>query len=124
MARCRLKISTRVWKTRWPIVDLVESLAKSGLQDVVVEEVEFAGKGVDVGIPLEPGLSSDGAHAVVDVILERLSGVLGGNAARFTGNFLATASATKADEAQIQESLARLSGKGLAVNLEPVGAGT
>ena len=121
MARYRLQISTRscCGRHRWPLVDIVEALANSGLQETVLEEVGFAGEGARLGLPLEAGIKGDRAHAVVDVIMDRLSHTLGGNAFCFTGNLMATASA-EAEEAQIREGMAAIKGKGMGVSLEPV----
>jgi hypothetical protein len=120
MARYKLQISTRscCGRHRWPLVDIVEALANSGLQDIVLEEVGFAGEGAKLGLPLDAGIKGDRAHAVVDVIMDRLSHILGGNAFCYTGNLMAIASA-EAEEAQMQAGMAAIKGKGLGVSLEP-----
>src|SRR5574340_1024340 len=93
MARYTLQISTRscCGRHRWPLVDMVEALAHSDLRQIVLEEVEFAGEQARLALPLEAGISGDRAHAVVDIIMDRLSQTLGGNALCFTGNLTGTA---------------------------------
>jgi len=120
MARYMVQIGTRscCGKHRWPLVDMVETLAISGFEYILLEEVAFAGERVGLTLPLETHLSGDRAQALVDVILHRLSQSLGSNALCFTGNMTVTASA-EADEIQAQESLTLIKGKGLSCCLEP-----
>ena len=121
MARHTVQIGTRscCGKHRWPLVDIVETLATSGFEYIVLEEVTFAGECAGLTLPLETSLSGDRAQALVDVILHRLSQSLGSNALCFTGNLMVTAS-VEADEARAQESLALIKGKGLSSHLEPI----
>jgi hypothetical protein len=121
MATYTLQISTRscCGRHRWSLVDIVETLAASGLEHIVLEEVAFAGESVSLAFPLEMGLRGDRAQAMVDIILHRLSQSLGGNAFCFSGNLTATAS-VEAEETRAQEVLARIKGKGLSARLEPI----
>jgi hypothetical protein len=117
-----IQISTRscCGRHRWPLVDIVETLASSSLEYIVLEEVAFAGERVGLTVPLEGGLRGDRAQALVDVILHRLSQALGGNAFCFTGNLTATAS-VETEETRAQEVLTFIKGKGLNAHLEPIG---
>ena len=119
MARYTVQISTRscCGKHRWPLVDIVETLATSGFEYIILEEVAFAGEYVSLTLPLETGLKGD--QAPVDVILNRLSQSLGSNALCFTGNLTVTAS-VEADETRVRESLTLVKGKGLGCHLEPI----
>ena len=121
MARYTVQIGTRscCGKHRWPLVDIVETLATSGLEYIVLEETAFAGECVDLTLPVETGLRGDRAHALVDVLLHRLSQSLGSNALCFTGNLTVTAS-VEADETRAQEALAFIKSKGLGCRLEPI----
>ena len=121
MARYMVQISTRscCGKHRWPLVDIVETLATSGFEYIILDEVTFAGTCVSLTLPLETGLSGDRAQALVDVILHRLSQSLGSNALCFTGNLTVTAS-VEADETHVRESLTFIKDKGLGCHLEPV----
>src|SRR5215472_7802838 len=106
MARYVVQIGTRscCGKHRWPLVDIVETLAASGFEQILLEEVAFAGECVGLTQRLEIGLRGDKAQALVDVIVHHLSQSLGGNALCFTGNLTVTAS-VEADESRAQESL-------------------
>ncbi len=117
MARYMMQISTRscCGRHRWPLVDIVETLAASGFEHIVLEEIAFAGERVSLALPLEAGLRGDRAQALVDIILHRLSQSLGGNAFCFTGNLTATAS-VETEETRVQEGLAFIKGKGLEVS--------
>src|SRR5258708_8316676 len=99
MARYTAQIGTRscCGKHRWPVVDTVETLATSGFEHIILEEVAFAGERVGLTLPLEIGLRGDRAQALVDVILHRLSQSLGSNALCFTANFPVTASVAPPD---------------------------
>ncbi|HKF35707.1 MAG TPA: hypothetical protein VKB35_02305 [Ktedonobacteraceae bacterium] len=121
MAMYTVQIGTRscCGKHRWPLVDIVETLAASGFEYILLEEVAFAGECAGLTLPLETGLSGDRAQALVDVILHRLSQSLGSNALCFTGNLTVTAS-VEASSARGQEGLALIEGKGLSAHLEPV----
>ena len=121
MARYTVHISTRscCGKHRWPLVDIVETLATSGFEYIVLEEAAFAGQCVGLTLPLETGLRGDRAQALVDVILDRLSQSLGSNALCFTGNLTVTAS-VEADETGAQEGFTLIKGKGLICCLEPI----
>ncbi len=121
MARYTVQIGTRscCGKHRWPLVDIVETLATSGFGHILLEEVAFAGERVGLTLPLERGLRGDRAQALVDVILHRLSQSLGSNALCFTGNLTVTAS-VEADETRPQEGLTLIKGKGLSSHLEPI----
>jgi hypothetical protein len=121
MARYTLQISTRscCGRHRWPLVDIVETLASSGFEHILLEEVAFAGECVRLALPLETGLSGDRAQVLVDVILHRLSQALGSNAFCFTGNLIAIASG-EAEEAGAQAGLASIANKGLSARLEPI----
>ena len=79
MARYTAQIGTRscCGKHRWPLVDIVETLATSGFEHIILEEVAFAGERVSLTLPLEAGLKGDRAQALVDIILDRLSQSLG-----------------------------------------------
>src|SRR5690242_16405337 len=114
MARYTVQISTRscCGKHRWPVVDIVETMATSGFEYIILEEVAFAGERASLTLPLETGLKGDQAQALVDVILHRLSQSLGSNALCFTGNLTVTAS-VEADETRVQESLTLIKGKSL-----------
>src|SRR6266516_7913547 len=81
MARYMMQISTRscCGKHRWPLVDIVENMAASDFDHIVLEEVAFAGESVSLILPLEPGLRGDRAQVLVDVILHRLSQARGSN---------------------------------------------
>ena len=121
MARYMMQISTRscCGKHRWPLVDIVENLAASDFDHIVLEEVAFAGESVSLILPLEPGLRGDRAQAFVDVILQGLSQALGSNVLCFTGNLTVTAS-VDAEENKVQEGLTLIKSKGLTPFLEPV----
>jgi hypothetical protein len=121
MARYTVQIGTRscCGKHRWPLVDIIETLATSGLEYIILEETTFAGECVSLTLPLETGLRGDRAQALVDVILRRLSQSMGSNALCFTGNLMVTAS-VEADETRARESLALIKGKGLSCRMEPV----
>jgi len=121
MARYTMQIGTRscCGKHRWPLVDIVESLAASGLESIILEEAGFAGTCVSLTLPLATDLSDDGAQALVDIILRRLSQSLGSNALCFTGNLTVTAS-VEADETRAQEGLTLIKGRGLSSYLEPI----
>jgi hypothetical protein len=116
-----VQINTRscCGRHRWPLLDIVETLAASGLEHIVLEEVAFAGERVSLTLPLEAGLRGDRAQALVDIILDRLSQALGGNAFCFTGNLTATAS-VEAEETRAQEGLTFIKGKSLNARLEPI----
>ena len=60
MARYMMQISTRscCGRHRWPLVDIVESLAASGLEHIVLEEIAFAGERVSLALPLEASSNS------------------------------------------------------------------
>ena len=121
MARYTVQIGTRscCGKHRWPLVDIVETLATSGFEYIVLEEVAFAGECVGLTLPLETGLRGDRAQAVVDIILHRLSQSLGSNALCFTGNLTVTIS-VEADKTRAQEGLTLFKSKGLSCGLEPI----
>jgi hypothetical protein len=121
MARYTMQIGTRscCGKHRWPLVDIVESLAASGLESIILEEAAFAGTCVSLTLPLATDLSDDGVQALVDIILRRLSQSLGSNALCFTGNLTVTAS-VEADETRVHEGLTLIKGKGLSSYLEPI----
>lgn len=121
MARYMMQISTRscCGRHRWPLVDIVENLATSGFEYIVLEEVAFAGESVSLTLPLETDLRGDRAQVLVDIILHSLSQVLGGNAFCFTGNLTVIAS-MEAEETQAQEGLALIKDKGLSALLEPI----
>ncbi len=121
MARYTVQIGTRscCGKHRWPLVDIVETLATSGFEYIVLEEAAFAGECVGLTLPLETGLRGDRAQALVDIILHRLSQSLGSNALCFTGNLTVTAS-VEADETRAQKGLSLIKGKGLSSHLEPI----
>ena len=121
MARYMMQVSTRscCGRHRWPLVDIVENLATSGFEHIVLEEVAFAGESVSLTLPLETDLRDDRAQALVDIILHRLSQALGSNALCFTGNLTVTAS-VKAEETRAQEDLAFIKSRGLSPHLEPV----
>jgi len=121
MARYMVQIGTRscCGKHRWPLVDIVETLATSGFEYIVLEEVAFAGECVGLILPLETGLRGDSAQALVDIILHRLSQSLGNNVLCFTGNLTVTAS-VEADETRVQEGLTVIKGKGLSCCLERI----
>src|SRR5215470_18881681 len=82
MARYTVQIGTRscCGKHRWPLVDIVETLATSGFEYIILKEVTFAGTCTSLTLPLETGLKGDQAQALVDIILHRLSQSLGSNA--------------------------------------------
>lgn len=121
MARYTLQIGTRscCGKHRWPLVDIVETIATSGFEYIVLEEVTFAGEHVSLTLPLEAGLRGDRAQALVDVILHCLSQSMGSNALCFTGNLTVTAS-VEADETRVREGLTCIKGKGFGCRLEPI----
>ena len=121
MARYTVQIGTRscCGKHRWPLVDVVETLATSGFEYIVLEEVAFAGECVGLTLPLDTGLRGDRAQTLVDIILHRLSQSLGSNALCFTGNLTVTAS-VEADETRAQEGLTIIKGKGLSCCLERI----
>ena len=121
MVRYMVQIGTRscCGKHRWPLVDIVETLATSGFEHIILEEVAFAGERVGLTLPLEIGLRGDRAQALVDVILHRLSQSLGSNALCFTGNLTVTA-LVEADEIRAQEGLTLIKGRGLSSYLEPI----
>ncbi len=121
MSRYMVQVGTRscCGKHRWPLVDIVESLATSGFEYIVLEKAAFAGECVGLTLPLERGLSGDRAQALVDVILHRLSQSLGSNALCFTGNLTVTAS-VEADETRAQKGLSLIKGKSLSSHLEPI----
>lgn len=121
MARYMMQVSTRscCGRHRWPLVDIVENLATSGFEYIVLEEVAFAGESVSLTLPLETDLRDDRAQALVDIILHRLSQALGSNALCFTGNLTVTAS-VEAEETRAQEGLAFIKSKGLSPRLEPI----
>jgi hypothetical protein len=121
MARYTVKIGTRscCGKHRWPLVDIVETLATSGFEYIILNEVTFAGEYVSLMLPLETGLKGDQTQALVDVILHRLSQSLGSNVLCFTGNLTMTAT-MEADETRAREGLNYIEGKGLGCRLEPV----
>ncbi len=121
MARYTVQIGTRscCGKHRWPLVDIVETLATSGFGHILLEEVAFAGECVGLTLPLEIGLRGDRAQALVDVILHRLSQSLGSNALCFTGNLTVTAS-VEADGIRAQEGLTLIKSKGLSCCLDPM----
>ena len=121
MARYTAQIGTRscCGKHRWPLVDIVETLAASGFEHILLEEVAFAGESVSLILPLEPGLTGDRAQDLVDVILHRLSQARGSNVLCFTGNLTVTAS-VDAEENKVQEGLTLIKSKGLTPFLEPV----
>jgi hypothetical protein len=116
-----LQIGTRscCGKHRWPLVDIVETIATGGFEYIVLEEVTFAGEHVSLTLPLEADLRGDRAQTLVDVILYRLSQSMGSNALCFTGNLTVTAS-VEADENRAQEGLTFIEGKGLSCRLEPI----
>ena len=122
MVRYMVQISTRscCGKHRWPLVDIIETLASSGLQYIVLEEVAFAGERVGLTLPLERGIRGDRVQALVDIILHRLSQALGSNVFCFTGNLTATAS-METEETQAQEVLTFIKDRGLTPHLEPAG---
>jgi hypothetical protein len=121
MARYTVQVSTRscCGKHRWPLVDIVEVLATSGFEHILLEEVAFAGERAGLNLPVERSLGGDRAQALVDIILHRLSQSLGSNALCFTGNLAVTAS-VEADEFRAQEGLAFVKSKGLSCRLEPM----
>ncbi|MFL5655118.1 MAG: hypothetical protein ACJ8CB_13205, partial [Ktedonobacteraceae bacterium] len=121
MARYTAQIGTRscCGKHRWPLVDVVETLATSGFEHILLEEVAFAGECVSLTLPLETGLTGDRVQALVDVILHRLSQALGSNALCFTGNLTVTAS-LDAEESRAQEGLTFIKSRGLSPRLEPI----
>jgi len=121
MARYTVQIGTRscCGKHRWPLMDIVETLATSGFEYILLEEIAFAGERVSLTLPLETDLRGDKAQSLVDAILHNLSQSLGNNALCFTGNLTVTASA-EADEIRAQEGLALIKSKGLSCCLEPV----
>ena len=121
MARYTVQIGSRscCGKHRWPLVDIVETLATSGFEYIILEEATFAGKCASLTLPLETGLRGERAQALVDVILHRLSQSMGSNALCFTGNLMVTAS-VEADETRVRESLTLIKGKGLGCHLEPI----
>lgn len=121
MARYTVQIGTRscCGKHRWPLVDIVETLATGGFEYIVLEEVAFAGECAGLTLPLETGLSGDRAQALVDVILHRLSQSLGSNALCFTGNLTVTAS-VEADRIRAQEGFTLIKSKGLSCCLDPM----
>jgi hypothetical protein len=121
MARYMMQVSTRscCGRHRWPLVDIVENLATSGFEHIVLEEVAFAGESVSLTLPLETDLRGDRAQGLVDVILHRLSQALGSNALCFTGNLTATAS-VEAEETRAQEGLTFIKSRGLSPRLEPI----
>ena len=121
MARYTVQISTRscCGKHRWPLVDIVETLAASGFEYIIMEEVTFAGECVSLTLPLETGLKGDQAQSLVDFILHRLSQSMGSNALCFTGNLTVTAS-VEADETRVRESLTLFKDRGLDCHLEPI----
>jgi hypothetical protein len=120
MARYMVQIGTRscCGKHRWPLVDIVETLATSGFGHIFLEEVAFAGERVGLTLPLEIGVRGDRAQALVDVMLHRLSKSLGNNVLCFTGNLTVTAS-VEADDIQAQEGLTLIKSKGLSCCLDP-----
>jgi len=120
MARYTVRISTRscCGRHRWPLIDIVETLANSGFEHLLLEEVTFAGACIPLALPLEIGLPGEKVQALVDAILDRLSQALGGNAFCFTGNLVVTASGA-AEEVRAQEAHARIENKGLRARLEP-----
>ena len=121
MARYTVQIGTRscCGKHRWPLVDIVETLANSGCEHILLEEVAFAGEHVGLTLPLEIGLRDDRAQALVDVILHRLSQSLGSNALCFTGNLTVTAS-VETDAIRAQAGLTLIESKGLSYCLDPM----
>ena len=121
MARYTAQIGTRscCGKHRWPLVDIVETLATSSFEHIILEEVAFAGERVGLTLPLERGLRDDRAQALVDVILHRLSQSLGSNVLCFTGNLTVTAS-VETDEIRAQEGLTLIKSKGLSCRLDSV----
>ncbi len=121
MARYMVQISTRscCGKHRWPLVDIVETLAASGFEYILLEEITFAGECASLTLPLDKGLKGDQAQALVDIILHRLSQSMGSNVLCFTGNLTVTAS-VEADETRMRESLTLIKGKGLGCHLEPI----
>ncbi len=121
MSRYIVQIGTRscCGKHRWPLADIVESLAASGFEYIILEEVAFAGECASLTLPLETGLKGTQAMSLVDVILHRLSQSLGSNALCFTGNLTVTAS-VEADETRARECLTLIEGQGLSCHLEPL----
>jgi hypothetical protein len=121
MARYTVQIGTRscCGKHRWPLADIVETLATSGFGHILLEEVAFAGERVGLTLPLEIGLRGDRAQALVDVMLHRLSQSLGSNVLCFTGNLTVTAS-VETNEMRAQEGLALIKSKGLSCCLDLV----
>ena len=119
MASYTLQIGTRscCGKHRWPLVDIVETLATSGFEHIRLEEVAFAGERVGLTLPLEIGLRGDRVQVLVDVILHRLSQSLGSNVLCFTGNLTVTAS-VETDEIRAQEGLTLIKSKGLSCCLD------
>ena len=120
MAQYTVRISARscCGKHRWPLLDMVETLSNSGFQHVMLQTIAFAGQETNLALPVDPGISRDSAHALVDLILHRLSQSLGGNAACFTGNLVATA-LVEADATQARDSLPLITGRGLHADMEP-----
>src|SRR5260370_33251714 len=94
MASYTLQIGTRscCGKHRWPLVDIVETLATTGFGHILLEEVAFAGERVGLTLPLERGLRGARAQALVDVSLHRLSQSLGSKGLCFAGCMRMTAS--------------------------------
>lgn len=121
MSRYAVQIGTRscCGKHRWPLVDIVETLAASDFEHILLEEVAFAGERVGLTLPLATDFRGDKAQSLVDVILHRLSQSLGSNALCFTGNLTVTAS-VEADETRAEEVLTFIKGKGLSSHLEPI----
>jgi hypothetical protein len=121
MATYTLQIGTRscCGKHRWPLVDIVETLASSGFEHIALEEVAFAGERAGLTLPVERGLGGDAAQALVDIMLHKLSQSLGSNALCFTGNLTVIAS-VEADELRIQEGLSLIKSKGMNCRLEPM----
>ncbi|HLH62960.1 MAG TPA: hypothetical protein VKV20_14860 [Ktedonobacteraceae bacterium] len=121
MARYTVQIGTRscCGKHRWPLVDIVETLATGGFEDIILEEVAFAGERASLTLPVERGLRGERAQALADVILHRLSQSLGSNALCYTGNLTVTAS-VEAGEIQAREGLVFIKSKSLSCHLEPV----
>jgi len=121
MSRYTVQISTRscCGKHRWPLVDIVETLAASGFEHILLEEVGFAGERVGLTLPLETDFRGDKAQSLADLILHRLSQSLGSNALCFTGNLTVTA-LVEADEIRTQEGLTLIKSKGLSCRLDPM----
>lgn len=81
----------------WSLLEIVEELAESGLEDIVLEEAGLAGKKSGLSIKLRAGSGDGEARTVVEEIMDKLAKALGADSRCFQGNLWLRLSGLGAD---------------------------